>query len=447
MVNTTKENKEKICRFDLDWHEDEYESISEGICDECGEYSFDGVDCPRQSVDYGDKGTGPYFMCEACCAGDFSEEAAECLVHDCKIANEKFVNLNDKKPIFIDFLNELNKNYLNKDSIFKFKINNWESVIISLDKEYERQENLSPSKENIELFDAYYYGKYCVAFELNEQWFGIENDFVEFLRDVGFLVNECDILNRPRSSSIKTPVIRFTSPMGIYGYTYSFFIQENSLNFVEFHPYKIESIFEKEYRIPYFQYIGSFIFKDLEKALDKNTQYKLIRALALTQNIEKYKINQKTEILHFLSTYLDLAFTELYNRTFNENADNANSSLFKLIEKKITSKVHSKEKLNELRTELTKYKNESDFERKLLSLIYLDEIEIKGKKEDISDLNPQFADLLISILIRNFFAHKSYSPLILDDLNYKYCKIALFSSILTMYYIFIRNDYSKINNT
>jgi len=34
----------------------------------------------------------------------------------------------------------------------------------------------------------------------------------------------------------------------------------------------------------------------------------------------------------------------------------------------------------------------------------------------------------------------------LDDLNYKYSKIALFSSILTMYYIFIKNDYSKINN-
>jgi len=447
MGNTTNENKNKNCRFDLDWHEDEYKLSGEGICNDCGEYSFVRVDCPRQFEDYGDKGIGPYFMCEKCCAGDFSEEAAECLANDCKIANEKFRTLNDKKSIYIDFLNELSiKNYSTKNGIFKFTINNWESIIISLDKVYEREENLSPSKENIELFDAYHYRKYCKAFELNKQWFGIENSCVEFLRDVGFLVNECDILHNP---DIKTPIICFTSPMGIYGYTYSFFIQENSLNYVDIYPYNVESIFQKEYQIPYFYDFHPYLtFKDLEKALDKNTQYKLIRALTLTQNGAKLKINQKIEILHFLSTYFDLAFRELYNRTFNENVKNANFSLSKLIENmKITSEAHSNEKLKELKGELTKYNSKSEFEKKILSLIYLDIVEIKGKKEDLSHLNPRFADLLISILIRNFFAHRSDSTLILDDLNYKYSKIALFSSISTMYHIFIRNDYSIINYT
>ncbi len=447
MRNTTNENKEKICRFDLDWHEDEYKLNSEGNCDDCGEYSYERVDCPRQFEDYGKKGIGPYFMCEECCAVDFSEGAGECLSHDCKNANEQFRNLNDKKSIFIDFLNELGiKNYSTKNGIFKFNINNLESTIISLDKGYEREENLSPSKENIELFDAYHYRKYCKAFELNKQWFGIENSYVEFLRGVGFLVNECDILH---SSDKRTPIICFTSPMGIYGYTFSFFIQENSLNYVEIYPYNVESIFQKEYQIPYFYHFYPYlIFKDLEKALDKNTQYKLIRALTLTQNGAKLKINQKIKILHFLSTYFDFAFRELYNRTFNENVKNANISLSKLIENmKITSEVHSKEKLKKLKRELTKYDSESEFERKILSMIYLDILEIKGEKEDLSHLNQQFADLLISILIRNFFAHRSDSTLILDDLNYEYSKIALFSSILTMYHIFIKNDYSIINYT
>ena len=442
MGNTTNVNKEKICRFDFDWYEDEYKLSSEGICNDCCEYSFERVDCPRQFQDYGDKGTGPYFMCEKCCAADFSEEAAECLAHDCNIANEKFRTLSDKKSIFNDFLNELSiENYSTKDSIFKFNINDRESIIVSLDKEYEKEENLSPSKENIELFDAYHYRKYCKAFELNREWFGIENNYVDFLRDVGFLVNECDILN-----SSYTPIIRFTSPMGIYGYTYSFFIQENSLNFVEIYPYNVESIFQKEYQIPYLP--SSFIFKDLEKALDKNTQYKLIRALALTQNGAKLKINQKIEILHFLSMYFDLAFRELYNRKFNEDVESANSSLFNLIEnKKISSKVHSKEKLNVFRKGLTKYNSKSEFERKILSLIYLDIVKINGIKEDLSHLNPRLADLLISILIRNFFAHRVDSTSILDDINYEYSKIALFSSILTMYHIFIKNDYSIINST
>ena len=445
MGNTTNENKEKICRFDLDLHEDEYKLSGEGICNDCGEHSFERVDCPRQFEDYGDKGIGPYFMCERCCAGDFSEEAAECLASDCKIANEKFRTLNDKKSIFIDFLNELSiKNYSIKDGIFKFNINNWESIIISLDKGYEREENFSPSKENIELFDAYYDRKYYKAFELNKQWFGIENSYVEFLRDIGFLVNECDILH---SSDNRTPIICFNSPMGIYGYTFSIFIQENSLNYVEIYPHNVESIFQKEYQIPYFYHFYSYlIFKDLEKALDRNTQYKLIRALTLIQKGSKLKINQKIEVLHFLSTYFDLACRELYIRTFNENVNNANSSLSKLIEnKKITSEVHSKEKLIKLKGKLTNYDGESDFEWKILSMIYLDILEIKGEKEDLSYLNPRFVDLLISILIRNFFAHRSNTTLILDDLNYEYSKIALFSSILTMHHIFIKNDYSNIN--
>ena len=303
MGNTTNENKEKICRFDLDGYEDEYKLSGEGICNYCNEYSFERVDCPRQFLDYGKKGTGPYFMCEVCCAVDFSEGAGECLAHGCKNANEQFRNLNDKKSIFIDFLNELSiKDYSTKDGIFKFNIDNWESITISLDKMYESEENLSPSKENIELIDAYNDGKYCKAFELNKQWFGIENNLVEFLRGVGFLVNECDVLH---SSDIRTPIICFTSPMGIYGYTYSFFIQENSLNYVEIYPYNVESILQKEYQIRYFNNFYSYsTFKDLEKALDKNTQYKLIRALTLTQNGAKLKINQKIEILHFLSTHL-----------------------------------------------------------------------------------------------------------------------------------------------
>ena len=440
-------NTRKICRFDLDWHEDEYKLSGEGICNDCGEYSFNRVDCPQQFVDYGKKGTGPYFMCEECCAVDFSEGAGACLADDCENANEQFRNLNDKKSIFIDFLNELSiKNYSTKDDIFKFNINNRESIIISLDKGYEREENLSSSKENIELFDAYYCRKYCKAFELNRQWLGIENSYVDFLRDVGFFVNECDILHSPE---IRTPIICFTSPMGVYGYTYSFFIQENFLNYVEIHPHNVEPIFQKEYQIPYFNDFYQYLtFKDLEKALDKNTQYKLSRALTLTQNGLKLKINQKIEILHFLSTYFDLAFGELYSRKFNENVESANSSLSKLIEnKKITSKAHPKEKLNELRKGLTKYKSTSEFESKILSLIYLDIVEINGKKEDLSHLNPRFADLLISILIRNFFAHRSDSTLILNNLNYNYSKIALFSSILTMYYIFNMDDYSIINNT
>lgn len=443
--STTNENTE-ICRFDLDLYEDEYKLSDEGTCNDCGEYSFERVDCPQQFVDYGKKGTGPYYICKVCCAVDFSEGAGECLSYGCKNANEQFRNLNDKKSIFIDFLNELSiKDYSTKDGIFKFNIDNWESITISLDKVYEREENLSPSKENIELIDAYNYGKYCKAFELNKQWFGIENNLVEFLRGVGFLVNECDILH---SSDIRTPIIRFASPMGIYGYTYSFFIQENSLNCVEIYPYNVESILQKEYQIRYFNDFHSYlIFKDLEKALDKNTQYKLIRALTLTQNGAKLKINQKIEILHFLSTYFDLAFSELYNKTFNDNVNNANYSLTKLIENmKITSEVHSKEKLIELKRELTKYNNKSDFERKILSMIYLKNFEIKGKKEDLLLLNPYFADLLISILIRNFFAHRSDSTLILNNLNYNYSKIALFSSILTIYYIFIMDNYSIINN-
>ena len=444
MGSTTNKNKE-ICRFDLGRYEDESKLNDEGICNDCGEYSFERVDCPQQFVDYGKKGTGPYFMCEMCCAVDFSEGAGECLAHDCKNANEKFKNLNDKKSIFIDFLNELSiKNYSTKDGIFKFNINNRDSITISLDKVYKEEENLSLLKKNIELFDAYHYRKYCKTFELNNQWFGIENIFVEFLRDVGFLVNECDILHSPNT---KTPIICFTSPMGIYGYTYSFFIQENSLNFVEIYPYNVESIFQKEYQIPYFNdFYPYLIFKDLEKALDKNIQYKLIRALTITNNGAKLKINQKIDILHFLSTYFDLAFRELYNIKFNDNVNNANFSLSKLIENmKIKSKVLSKEKLKELKRELTKYESESDFERKILSMIYLENFEINGKKEDLSLLNPYFVDLLISILIRNFFAHRSDSTLILNDLNYNYSKIALFSSILTIYHIFIKNDYSIIN--
>lgn len=145
----------KISTFDLDSLEDEYELKDEGRCDDCGNEFYECVDCPRQFTDYGDKGIGPYFMCEECCAGDFSEEAAECLAHDCKIANEKFRTLSDKKSIFIGFLNELNKkNYSTKDSVFKFDIDDWESII-SLDKEYEKEENLSILKENIELIDAY----------------------------------------------------------------------------------------------------------------------------------------------------------------------------------------------------------------------------------------------------------------------------------------------------
>lgn len=445
MENTTNGNNIKNCRFNLDLYEDEYELNSEGFCNNCGAYFFEGVDCPQQFVDFGKKGIGPYFMCEECCAVDFLEGAGECLAHDCKNANEQFRNLNDKKSIFIDYLNELSiKDYSTKDGIFKFNIDNWESITISLDKVYEREENLSPSKENIELFDAYHYGKYCKAFELNKQWFGIENNRVEFLRDIGFLVNECDILH---SSDIRTPIICFASPMGIYGYTYSFFIQENSLNYVDIYPYNVESIFQKEYQIPYFHgFYPYLIFNDLEKALDKNTHYKLIRALTLIQNGPKPKINQKIEILHFLSIYFDFAFRDLYNIKFNENINSANVSLSKLIENmNITSEVHSKEKLKELRSEFTHYNNESEFKRKMLSMIYLDIVEIKGEKEDLSHLNPRFADLLISILIRNFFTHRSGSTLILNDLNYKYSKIALFSSILTMHHIFIRNDYSIIN--
>jgi hypothetical protein len=436
-----------ICRFDLDLYGNGYELTSEGICDNCGKFSFERVDCPRQFVDFGDKGIGPYFMCEECCDNDFSEGPADCLANDCGIANTKFRSLSDKKSIFIDFLAELNiKNYSIEDNIFKFNIGNFESVIISLDKRYERKENLSLLKRNIELFDAHYYRKYCKVLE--KQWFGIEESYVEFLRNIGFFVNECDILH---SSDIKTPIIRFTSSMGIYGYTPSFFIQEQSLNFVEIHPYNVESIFQKEYKIPYFHEFGwsSSIFKDLEKALHKNIHYKLITALRLIQNREKLKNNQKIEILHYLSTYFDLAFTELYNKRFSEKGKSANFSLDKLIKiEKIKSKAHTKEELNELRKELTKYNESiSEFEKKILALIYSGIIEIKGKNEDLSLLNPHLADLLISILIRNFYAHRADSTKTLTDRNYNYSKIALFSSILSIYYLFIVDDYSVINDS
>lgn len=439
-----------ICRFDLDLHENEYELTSEGICDNCGEFSFERVDCPRQFVDLGDKGIGPYFMCEECCDNEFSEGPAECLANDCEIANTKFRSLSDKKSIFIDFLTELNiKNYSIEDNIFKFNIGDFESVIISLDKKYERKENLSLLKRNIELFDAHYYRKYCKA--LKKQRFGIEESYVEFLRNIGFLVNECDILH---SSDIKTPIIRFTSSMGIYGYTPSFFIQEQSLNFVEIHPYNVESIFQKEYKIPYFHEFGwsSSIFKDLEKELQNpNIHYKLITALRLiqNQNREKLKNNQKIEILHYLSTYFDLAFTELYNKRFSEKGKSANFSVDKLIKnEKIKSKAHTKEELNALRKELTKYNESiSEFEKKIHALIYLGIIEIEGKNEDLSLLNPHLADLLISILIRNFYAHRAVSTKTLTNRNYNYSKNALFSSILSIYYLFIVDDYSVINDS
>jgi len=123
---------------------------------------------------------------------------------------------------------------------------------------------------------------------------------------------------------------------------------------VEIHPRNVEPIFQKEYQIPYFNDLDPYLtFKDLEKALDKNTQYKLIRALTLTQNGAKLKINQKINILYFLSTYFDLAFRGLYNAVFNENVNNANSSLSKLIEnERITSEAHSKEELKELNLSL-----------------------------------------------------------------------------------------------
>jgi len=439
------EHMKNICRFDLDLYENEYELTSEGICDNCGEFSFERVDCPRQFVDFGDKGIGPYFMCEECCDNDFSEEPADCLANGCEIADKRFRSLSDKKSIFIAFLAELNiENYSIEDNIFKFNIGDFESVIISLDKRYERKENLSLLKRNIELFDAHYYRKYCKAF-LEKKWFGIEESYVESLRNIGFLVNECDILH---SSDIKTPIIRFTSSMGIYGYTPTFFIQEQSLNFVEIYPYNVESIFQKEYRIPYFHKFGrkSSIFKDLEKPLHKNIHYKLIRALGLIQNREKLKINQRIEILHYLSTYFDLAFTELYNKRFGKKVDNANSSLSDLIGiEKIKSKNHKKEKLIKLKGMLTHYNSTSEFEERILALIYSDIIEIKGKKKDLSHLNPHLADLLISILIRNFFAHRAEPTIILRGLNYKYSEIALFSSILSIYYLFIVDDYSIIN--
>lgn len=436
-----------ICRFDLDLYENEYELTSEGICDNCGKFSFERVDCPRQFVDFGDKGIGPYFMCEECCDNDFSEGPADCLANDCEIANKKFRSLSDKKSIFIDFLAELNiKNYSIKDNIFKFNTNKFESIIISLDKRYERKENLSLLERGIELFDAHYYRKYCKAF-LEKQWFGIEESYVESLRNIGFLVNECDILH---SSDIKTPIIRFTSSMGIYGYTPSFFIQEQSLNFVEIYPYNVKSIFQKEYKIPYFHEFGgsSSIFKDLEKALHKNIHYKLITALRLIQNREKLKINQKIEILHYLSTYFDLAFTELSNKRFGKKENKANSSLNELIKiEKIKSKNYKKEKLIGLKSRLTHYKSTSEFEERILALIYSDTIEITGNKEDLSRLNPHLADLLISILIRNFYAHRADSTKTLTDRNYNYSKIALFSSILLIYYLFIVDDYSVINDS
>ena len=97
---------------------------------------------------------------------------------------------------------------------------------------------------------------------------------------------------------------------------------------------------------------------------------------------------------------------------------------------------------------LTLYKNStSEFEEKILALIYSDTIEIKGKKEDLSLLNPHLADLLISILIRNFYAHRADSTKTLNDRNYNYSKIALFSSILSIYYLFIADDYSVINDS
>ena len=138
---------------------------------------------------------------------------------------------------------------------------------------------------------------------------------------------------------------------------------------MEIHPRNVEPIFQKEYQIPYFNDLDPYLtFKDLEKALDKNTQYKLIRALTLTQNGAKLKINQKINILYFLSTYFDLAFRGLYNAVFNENVNNANSSLSKLIEnERITSEAHSKEELKELKSEMTKYDGESEFESKIFS--------------------------------------------------------------------------------
>ena len=437
-----------ICRFDLDLYGNEYELTSEGICDNCGEFSFERVDCPRQFVDFGDKGIGPYFMCEECCDNDFSEEPADCLANDCEIANTKFRSLSDKKSIFIDFLAELNiKNYSIKDNIFKFNINKFGSIIISLDEWHEKKENLSLLERSIELFDAQNYREYCKTFNLEKQWFGIEESYVESLRNIGFFVNECDILH---SSDIKTPIIRFTSSMGIYGYTPSFFIQEQSLNFVEIYPYNVKSIFQKEYKIPYFHEFGgsSSIFKDLEKALHKNIHYKLITALRLIQNREKLKINQKIEILHYLSTYFDLAFTELYNKRSSEKGKSANSSLDKLIKiEKIKSKNHKKEKLIELKGRLTRYNSTSEFEERILALIYSDTIKINGNKEDLSLLNPHLADLLISILIRNFYAHRADSTKTLTNRNYNYSKNALFSSILSIYYLFIVDDYSVINDS
>ena len=280
-----------------------------------------------------------------------------------------------------------------------------------MDNSHEINENLSLLEHNIELFDAQQYGRYCKALKSGGKWFGIDERYVGLLRNSGFFVHECDTLKGPH---YETPIIRFTSPMGIYGYIRPFFIDENLLNCVDIYPHNVESIFEKEYKIPYYGRRDGIpqVFESLEKAIDKNIHYKLITALRIIQDRDKLKINQKIEILHYLSTYFNLAFAELYNKTFNKKVDNANSSLNELIEiGKIKSTVHTKEKLIPLKHSLTRI---SDFEEKLLSLIFLNEIELNGKKEDLSNLNYHVADFLISILIRNFFAHRAVSKIALE---------------------------------
>lgn len=435
-----------LCRFDLDLYEEEYDLDTEGVCDNCREYEFERVNCPKHFVDYGDKGTGPYLMCEDCCDDAFSREAAECLTNDCEIADKNFLDsdLEKKESIFANFLSELSiGKYTTRNKIFTFDIGG-KSIYVSLDRRYEKKENLSNLEENIELIDAYYFGEYSRAFKFKKQWYGMPNNDTEFLRGVGFLVNKCDLLE---SVDIKTPFIRFNSPMGIYGYTNAFFIDERYLKFIEIYPYNIESVFRDEYEIPYFYEHGAPFIEKLEKKVGKNIHYKLVRALGLIQNKGKLKINQRIEILHFLSTYFDLAFKELYNAKFNDKVENANSALYKLIEEgRITSNFYSNKDLNNLRKKITRYKSKTDFEKKILSLIYLNTIKIRSKKLDLSYLNQHFADLLISILIRNFFAHRADLTKILRNEYYNYSKNALFSSIMTMDHIFNRDDYSIVND-
>jgi hypothetical protein len=441
MESKNTNNIGTICRFDLDLYENDYGLPPTESCDNCREYNPCPVECPKTFID-GEHGPEPFFMCEDCCSVDFSEYPVECLTSDCEIANEKFSNIPDKESVFAAFLNELNiKNYSTEGNIFKFTENNFVFLIISLDKSHEINESLSLLEQNIELFDAQQYGSYCKALKSGSKWFGIDGHCVELARNSGLFVNECDTLNSPH---YERPIIRFTSPMDIYGYTLSFFIDENSLNFVEIYPYNVESIFEKEYKIPYYSRRGwiPYVFESLEKEIEKNIHYKLVTALRIIQNRDKLKINQKIEILQNLSTYFDFAFTELCNKAFNKKVINANSSLGDLIKiGKIKSTVHTKEKLNQLKSSLTSYKEVSDFEEKLLGLIFLNEIKLNGNKEDLSNLNYHLADFLISILIRNFFAHRAVSSIALDERIYKYCKCALFSSVLSL--DLLRNNLRK----